>query len=98
MDATDVQSARGPDGTPPTERDEARRRLGARRDLVNHLVVYVVVNGFFVAIWAMTGAGYFWPAWIIGTWGVGLVLHAWDAMVRRPVTEADVDAELDRHR
>jgi len=26
------------------------------------------------------------------------VLHAWETFVHRPVTEADVDAELRRHR
>jgi hypothetical protein len=47
---------------------------------------------------ALTGAGYFWPAWVIASWGAGLVLHAWDTFLRRPVTDADVDAELRRHR
>jgi hypothetical protein len=31
-------------------------------------------------------------------WGIGLVLHAWDAFFKRPVTEADVDRELARRR
>jgi hypothetical protein len=47
-------------------------------------------------IWAVTGAGYFWPIWVIGPWGVGLALHAWDTFVRKPITEADIDAELTR--
>ena len=41
---------------------------------------------------------YFWPIWVIGGWGVGLALHAWDTFLRKPVTEADVDAELTRQR
>jgi hypothetical protein len=88
-------------GTVPTEaptgRDAARRRVQARRDFANHVVAYVVVNAFLVVVWAVTGAGYFWPAWVLGGWGVGLVLHGWDLFARRPVTEADVDAELRRH-
>ena len=47
-------------------------------------------------VWAVTGAGYFRPIWVIGGWGVGLALHAWDTFLRKPVTEADVDAELTR--
>jgi hypothetical protein len=31
-------------------------------------------------------------------WGVALLLGAWDAFYRRPITEADVDEELHRHR
>ena len=74
----------------------ARKRVADRRDFSSHLVAYVVVNCFLVFVWALTGSGYFWPAWVIGGWGMGLVLHAWDVFLRRPVTEADVEAELRR--
>lgn len=87
-------ATRGDDG----EREAARRRVAARRDFASHCVAYVIVNGFLVVVWALTGRGYFWPVWVLGAWGVGVVLHAWDVFVRRPVTEADVDAELERHR
>jgi len=76
---------------------EARKRVTVRRDFSSHLVAYIVVNGFLIFVWAVTGGGYFWPAWILGGWGIGLVLHAWDAFLRRPVTDADVEAELRRH-
>jgi fatty acid desaturase len=78
------------------EREVARRRVQARRDFGSHLLAYVLVNAALVAVWAGTGAGYFWPAWVICPWAIGLVLHAWDVFMRRPVTEADVDAELGR--
>jgi hypothetical protein len=83
-------------GSTDNEREGARRRVQARRDFGSHLIAYVVVNMSLVAVWAFTGAGYFWPAWVICLWGIGLVLHAWDVFMRRPVTEADVDAELSR--
>ena len=79
------------------EREAARRRLQAKRDFSAHLVSYVVVNAFLVVVWAVTGAGYFWPIWVLGCWGIGLVLHAWDVFWRRPLTEADIDSELERH-
>jgi uncharacterized membrane protein YecN with MAPEG domain len=79
------------------EREAARRRVQARREFGNHFVSYVAVNAFLVVVWAVTGGGYFWPVWVLGAWGVGLVLHAWDVFLRRPVTEADVEAELRRH-
>ena len=74
----------------------ARKRVTDRREFGAHLVAYVVVNAFFVFMWAGTGAGYFWPIWLLGCWGMGLVLHAWEVFVRRPVTDADVEAELRR--
>ena len=80
------------------ERQHARKRVQARRDFGAHLVSYLVVNAFLILVWAVTGAGYFWPIWVIGGWGVGLALHAWDTFLRKPVTEADVDAELTRQR
>jgi hypothetical protein len=79
------------------EREAARRRLAAKRDFTSHLVAYLVVNGFLVAIWAFTGAGYFWPVWVIGGWGIGLAMHAWETFWHHPITEADVDTELRRH-
>ena len=91
-----LQTRPSTDGPPEeiSEREAARRRVQARRDFVSHTVAYVVINMFLVGVWAFTGAGYFWPIWVIGGWGVGLVLHAWDVFLRRPVTEADIDAEL----
>ena len=80
------------------EREAARRRLQARRDFGSHLVSYVVVNAFLIGVWAVTGAGYFWPVWIMACWGMGLGLDAWDVFWRRPLTEADIDAELERRR
>ena len=85
-----------PTPTPSSARDLARKRLEARRGLTGHLVAYVVINLFLIGVWAMTGRGYFWPIWVIAGWGVGLVLNAWDVLWRRPITEADIDAELKR--
>ena len=80
----------------PSARDLARKRLEARRGLTGHVVAYVVINLFLIVVWALTGRGYFWPIWVIAGWGVGLVLNAWDVLWRRPITEADIDAELHR--
>lgn len=77
---------------------QARKRVNDRREFSSHLVAYVVINGFLVFVWALTGAGYFWPAWVLGGWGIGLVLHGWEAFVRRPVTDADIEAEVRRQR
>jgi len=84
------------DGEPTTDRERARKRLQERRDFGSHVFVFVVVNAFLIAAWAITGSGYFWPAWVLAAWGVGLVLHGWETFMHHPVTEADVDAELQR--
>ena len=86
------------DGATDQARQQARKRLQNKRDFMSDLVAYVVINAFLVGVWAMTGSGYFWPAWVLAGWGIGLVMHAYDAFVRRPITEADVDRELNRQR
>jgi hypothetical protein len=78
-------------------REAAITRLNDRRAFAQDLVSYVVVNAGFIAIWAMTGGGYFWPAWLLGAWGIGLVLHAWVVFRQRPITEDDIKREMDRH-
>jgi hypothetical protein len=74
----------------------ARKRLQKRRDFSGHVAAYVVVNAMLIGIWAITGAGYFWPAWVLLGWGVGLALNAWDVYFRREITDADIDREIKR--
>ena len=47
------------DETVDDERQEARKRVQARRDFGSHLVAYFVINRVLVLVWAVTGAGYF---------------------------------------
>ena len=58
------------------EREAARRSLQAKRDFVSHLVAYVVVNASLIAVWAFTGGGYFWPAWVLLVGLLAVVPHA----------------------
>ena len=77
-------------------RQEALACLKRRREFQNHLVAYIVINAAVWVIWATTGAGYPWPAWLTGLWGIGLVLNGWDVYLRRPITNADVEREISR--
>lgn len=83
------------------ENEEERRkaaleRLKNKRAWWQNVVSYVVVNAFLVGVWALTGAGYFWPAWVMAGWGIGVVMHAWTAFGQKPITEADVQEEMKR--
>lgn len=81
-----------------SERDQAVSRLKKRRDFQGHLVTYIIVNAAVWAVWAATGAGYPWPAWVSGGWAIGLLLNAWDVYFRSPITEAEVQREIERMR
>lgn len=79
-----------------SEREQAIERLKKRRDLRGHIVAYVVVNAALWAIWAVTGAGYPWPAWVTGGWAIGVLLNVWDVYFRAPITSAEVEREMRR--
>ncbi len=82
---------------PESLREQAFQRVKKRRDFWPHLLVYTLVNGFFVVIWVMTNpGGFFWPVFPIVGWGIGLAMHAWDAFYRSEITEEDVDREITR--
>jgi hypothetical protein len=73
------------------------QRLKKRRDFHAHLLVYALVNGFVVGIWAITGsAGFFWLVFLMAAWGIGLVMNAWDVYGRREITEHDIQHEIER--
>jgi uncharacterized membrane protein len=77
-------------------RERAIDRLKQRRDFGAHLFVYLVVNAFLIGIWAVTGAGFFWPVFLLFGWGIGLVLHAWEVYWRKPLSEDQIRQEMER--
>ncbi|HJR97825.1 MAG TPA: 2TM domain-containing protein [Actinomycetota bacterium] len=76
-------------------RARAIARLEHKREFWAHLAAYVLVNGGLVVIWAMTGAGFFWPVFPIIGWGIGLFFHGWDTFRGGP-KEARIRREMDR--
>jgi Domain of unknown function (DUF1707)/2TM domain len=56
----DLPPERPPGSSPPRRHDRELRRFAAASILL-------------VAIWALTGAGYFWPLWPILGWGLFVV-------------------------
>jgi len=59
------------------ERDLPRPRAPRGRDpeLRAHVAIYLAVNAMLVAIWALSGFGYFWPVWPMLGWGIGVACH-----------------------
>jgi hypothetical protein len=79
-------------------RKAAVERLKKKREFYQHLVAYVLVNTFLVAIWALSSAGFFWPVFPILGWGIGLAFHAWDTFSRPAFSEDKIRREMDRLR
>jgi hypothetical protein len=76
----------------------AVERIHKRSDFKAHLLAYVLVNAFLVAIWAVTGAGFFWPVFPILGWGIGVAFNAWDVYRRPFPTESQIQHEIDELR
>ncbi|MDE2785701.1 MAG: 2TM domain-containing protein [Chloroflexota bacterium] len=57
-------------------RQQARQRARAKMGFYQHLLVYVVVNGFLLALNLLTGPGSLWFYWPLLGWGIGLLAHA----------------------
>ncbi|MFC2014631.1 2TM domain-containing protein [Chloroflexota bacterium] len=56
--------------------EEAKKRVEEKKEFFNHLTAYIVVNIILVLIWAfVAGGGYPWFLWVLGGWGIGILLH-----------------------
>lgn len=77
-------------------RQRALKQLKKKRDFAAHLFSYVVINAFVIAIWFLTSdGGFFWPVFVIGGWGIGVLFNAWDVYYGGP-TEDDITKEMNR--
>lgn len=85
-----------PDATVDPLEARARRRLKQKRDFAGHVLIYTMVNGFLIIIWAVTSAGFFWPVFLLVGWGIGLVMNAWDVWRNDDFTPAEVSREMSR--
>jgi hypothetical protein len=77
-------------------RELAIKRLQEKNAFWMHAVSYVVVNAMIVVVWLATGAGFFWPVFILALWGLGLVIHGYNAYRGNVYTEAQVQREMAR--
>ena len=78
------------------ERELAIKRLKEKRDFRMHLGAYVIVNAMLIAIWAFSSQGHFWPMWVMIFWGVGVAFHGWNAYFGKPISEAEIQREMER--
>ena len=81
-------------------RKHAAKLLKKRQDFKEYMWVYLVVTAITSGVWFFTTPdGYFWPIWVIFGMGIGAVFTGLDALGKlssKPITEADIDAEVER--
>ena len=54
--------------------EEARKRVKAKKSFWGHFITYAVVNIICSFIWALNGGGYPWFLWVLGPWGIIIIL------------------------
>ncbi len=77
-----------------TLRELALDRLKKQADFKLHVMIYLLVNGFLVVIWWVTGIPFFWPIFPIFGWGIGVAANWWDAYLRAVPTEREIVREI----
>jgi fatty acid desaturase len=85
--------------SPAALREQAIERLKKQRDFKAHALVYVLVNAVVWGVWAVIAANshswWPWPVFVTLFWGIGLVMNAWDAYFRKPITEQELEREME---
>lgn len=79
-------------------RTAAIARLKGKQHLTYKAVSFAVLTAFFVAIWAISGAGYFWPAWIMLGFAFALAGELWSFYGKKSITEDDIQREMAKAR
>jgi uncharacterized membrane protein len=81
-------------------REQALRRLKAQRAFRSLLFTAIGVLALMVVIWALSGAGYFWPIWVVFGLGIALITTGWQAYGPRNhgISEEEIQREMDKQR
>lgn len=81
-------------------RGQALRRLKAQRSFRAMLVTSAGVLVAVVAVWLLSGRGYFWPIWVAFGLGIALITTGWQAYGprERAISEEEIEREMDKHR
>jgi|SaaInlV_200m_DNA_6_1039755.scaffolds.fasta_scaffold15217_3 hypothetical protein len=56
--------------------EKAKQHVKRLAVFYKEMTIYVAANLLFILIWLLSGAGYFWPIWVILGWGIPLFLQA----------------------
>jgi hypothetical protein len=59
-----------------------RSRRPARRYAGHEWSAFARISVLLIAIWALSGAGYFWPAWVMVWWGFALAMRTAPRLLR----------------
>ena len=70
-------------------------RIAAKRRYRVHVAALLVVSGLLTTVWAQGDQGFYWPVFLLGGWGLHLVVCGFELYVR-PITPRQIAAEVER--
>jgi hypothetical protein len=84
-----------------SRREEALAQVKRKREFRAAIASYVVVNAALWLIWLLSddrgdANGVPWPLWVTAFWGLGMVIGAWNIYGQRPVSDQEVEQEMQR--
>ena len=59
----------------PDYRQRARERVKEEKGFYSHLFIYIIINGFLIALNLITSPNSLWFYWPLLGWGIGLAAH-----------------------
>lgn len=82
-------------------RRRIERRYNARKEILIHTVVFVIINFLIWAAWRFTGLqmsiSLVWPLLITGGWGAGYIAHLIDYLMKG-ASERAIEKAVERER
>ena len=80
-------------------RSAAEKRLKAQRAFWRMLGGFVILWAAMIVIWAVDGAGYFWPFWVFFGTGLATIFTGWGAFGPRDSgpSEAQIQEEMRKY-
>lgn len=66
-------------------RRAAKEHVRQLREFYSHVVAYIIINAFLIAINLLTTPDTLWFYWVSLAWGLGLAFHAYDTFFKERV-------------
>lgn len=79
---------------PADPRQAAINRLHRKRAFWIQVVGWIIGFLFMTAIWALSGMGGFWPAWVLLVGAFVLAGQGWAIFGQKPITEDEIEREI----
>lgn len=77
-------------------RAAARKRIKAKRDFWNLILVFAIVTVILNAVWFFSGVGYYWPLWPMLGLAIAIFFVALSTYGpgSKPISDEEIDREV----